>query len=105
MTKSANNGIEFDDQSRSPGWVDLKAGSGSVIKVTTPFVIGPEGATNIVDINLKEVDVATSVNYASVLQSPKVEVSNDKKKNHYALHLTIYSICSNYRLKSVCLLP
>ncbi|KAI8885811.1 hypothetical protein K501DRAFT_331672 [Backusella circina FSU 941] len=74
MTKTTNDGVEFDDQSRSPGWVDLKAGSGSVIKVTTPFVIGPEGATNLVDINVKDIEATTSVNYASVLQSPKAEV-------------------------------
>ncbi|KAI9475562.1 MAG: hypothetical protein EXX96DRAFT_506047 [Benjaminiella poitrasii] len=59
---------------RPYGWFNIKAGEGSYIKVTTPYVVGPNGYTNIVDVVLKDTDITTSVNYASFVQSNRIEL-------------------------------
>ncbi|KAG2229708.1 hypothetical protein INT48_004225 [Thamnidium elegans] len=60
--------------SRPYGWLNVKVGDGSVVKVATPFAIGPNGHEMMVDIALKEVDITTSVNYASFIQSNRIEI-------------------------------
>ncbi|KAI8360778.1 hypothetical protein BD560DRAFT_491673 [Blakeslea trispora] len=59
---------------RPYGWMDVKMGKGSHIKITTPFVYDTEGCISKVDIGLKEVDINTSVNYSSFIQSPRVKI-------------------------------
>ncbi|KAI8065374.1 uncharacterized protein B0P05DRAFT_589949 [Gilbertella persicaria] len=59
---------------RPYGWIDLKAGEGSYIKVTTPFVYGSNGCVNKVDMVLKETDITSSVNYSSFVQSHRIEI-------------------------------
>ncbi|KAI8885057.1 hypothetical protein K501DRAFT_284510 [Backusella circina FSU 941] len=60
--------------SRPFGWLDIKAGEGSSIKVVTPFATGEDGYINIIDINLRDTDISTSVNYASFIQSNKIDI-------------------------------
>jgi hypothetical protein len=67
-----------DYYTRPYGWLNIKAGEGSFVKVTTPFALGEDGSVNQVDIVLKETDITTSVNYASFIQSNRIEV---KKRN------------------------
>ncbi|CEI88715.1 hypothetical protein RMCBS344292_03093 [Rhizopus microsporus] len=59
---------------RPYGWFNIKAGEGSFVRLVTPMVIGPEGTTNTVDVVLRETDITTSVNYASFILSPKIEI-------------------------------
>ncbi|CAO3610069.1 unnamed protein product [Mucor hiemalis] len=60
--------------SRPYGWLDVKTGEGSYVKVNTPFAVGENGFVNAIDIVLKEVDITTSVNYASFIQSNRIEI-------------------------------
>ena len=59
---------------RPYGWLNVKMGEGSHLKVLTPFAVGEEGFVNTVDIVLKDTDITTSVNYASFLHSHRIEV-------------------------------
>lgn len=60
---------------RPYGWLDIKAGEGSFVKVITPFVLKADGSVSEIDIVLKETDITTSVNYASFIQSNRIEVN------------------------------
>ncbi|KAG0173076.1 hypothetical protein DFQ30_008982 [Apophysomyces sp. BC1015] len=59
---------------RPYGWLDIKAAKDSTIKTVTPFVIGSGGSTSTLDINLKDVDISTSVNYASLIQANSFQI-------------------------------
>jgi hypothetical protein len=61
--------------SRPYGWLNLKASEGSYVKVITPFAVGENGFVNMIDIVLKDTDITTSVNYASFIQSNRIEVN------------------------------
>jgi hypothetical protein len=52
---------------RPYGWVDLKAGVGSSVKIIVPTMLSSTGYTTTLDVNLVDVNVQTSVNYASLL--------------------------------------
>ncbi|EPB81388.1 hypothetical protein HMPREF1544_11901 [Mucor circinelloides 1006PhL] len=60
--------------SRPYGWLNIKAGKGSFIKVVTPFAVGENGYANVIDVVLKDTDITTSVNYASFIQSNRIEI-------------------------------
>ncbi|KAG2212468.1 hypothetical protein INT46_008005 [Mucor plumbeus] len=60
--------------SRPYGWFNIKAGEGSFIKVVTPFAVGENGYGNVIDVVLKDTDITTSVNYASFIQSNRIEI-------------------------------
>jgi hypothetical protein len=60
---------------RPYGWLNIKANKGSVIKITTPYVCGPNGYKNVVDVVLKDMDLTTSVNYASFIHMSRIDVS------------------------------
>ncbi|KAI8987036.1 hypothetical protein BDB01DRAFT_849190 [Pilobolus umbonatus] len=69
--------IEFDADGyaiRPHGWFDVKAAANSYAKVVIPFAIGPEGSTSHIDVSLVDVDITTSINYASLLQTKKLDV-------------------------------
>ncbi|KAI9251058.1 hypothetical protein BY458DRAFT_559573 [Sporodiniella umbellata] len=56
------------------GWFNIKAGEGTYIKVNTPMVYSSEGISNTVDVVLKDTDISTSVNYASLVLSHRIEI-------------------------------
>lgn len=60
--------------SRPYGWLDVKVGEGSYVKIVTPFVVGLNGSEMTLDVVLKDMDISTSVNYASFIQSNRIEV-------------------------------
>lgn len=53
---------------RPYGWIDIKAKEGSSIKTVTPFVLTDTGCNATVDIDFKEVEISTSVNYSNFIQ-------------------------------------
>ncbi|KAF7732780.1 hypothetical protein EC973_000053 [Apophysomyces ossiformis] len=59
---------------RPYGWLDIKAAKESTLKSVTPFVIGSDGCISTLKIDLKNVDISTSVNYASLVQADKFEI-------------------------------
>ncbi|KAI8376427.1 uncharacterized protein BYT42DRAFT_386187 [Radiomyces spectabilis] len=59
---------------RPYGWIDLKAAKDSSVKMVVPFVFGADGYVTKLDVHLKEPDVSTSINYASLLQLPSLEL-------------------------------
>ncbi|KAL0077339.1 hypothetical protein J3Q64DRAFT_1665618 [Phycomyces blakesleeanus] len=59
---------------RPYGWLDIKAGADSSVKLIIPYVLGQQGCASTLDINLKDVDVSTSINYASFLQASNFEM-------------------------------
>jgi hypothetical protein len=60
---------------REPGWMNLKMGEGSSISVAVPMVVGDAGYVNIVQLELRELDVTTSVDCVSFLLTPSLTVS------------------------------
>ncbi|KAI9029541.1 hypothetical protein CLU79DRAFT_810102 [Phycomyces nitens] len=59
---------------RPYGWLDIKAGTDSSVKLMIPYVYGRQGCASTLDINLKNVDVSTSINYASFLKASNFEM-------------------------------
>ncbi|KAJ2957271.1 hypothetical protein NQZ79_g6974 [Umbelopsis isabellina] len=62
---------------RPYGWVDLKAAVGSSIKIVVPTMLSSTGYTTTLDVNLVDVNVQTSVNYASLLTCKKLKIHVD----------------------------
>jgi hypothetical protein len=62
---------------RPYGWVDLKAGVGSSVKIIVPTMLSSTGYTTTLDVNLVDVNVQTSVNYASLLTCKKLKLHVD----------------------------
>lgn len=62
----------------------------------TQFACGPEGFVNTVDLVLKGVDITTSVNYASFIQTERIEV----RRFSYLLLFTIL-ITKRYPFRSL----
>ncbi|KAI7863888.1 hypothetical protein BDF14DRAFT_1972429 [Spinellus fusiger] len=62
---------------RPYGWIDIKATKDSFIKFTMPFVFGKDGIVPTLDVSLKDADITTSVNYASLLQASNFEIHID----------------------------
>lgn len=59
---------------RPYGWVDIKASVGSSIKMVVPTMTSTTGYTTTLDVNFVDVNVQTSVNYASLLICKKLKV-------------------------------
>ncbi|KAI8968020.1 hypothetical protein BDF20DRAFT_203466 [Mycotypha africana] len=71
-------GLDVDTDghyTRPYGWINIKAGEGSYVRINTPFVIGRAGHTSTIDIVLKNTEINSSVNHASFIQTEKVEIS------------------------------
>ncbi|CAO3695982.1 unnamed protein product [Umbelopsis ramanniana] len=62
---------------RPYGWIDIKAAAGSSIKMIIPTMVSATGYSNKLDVNLVDVNVQTSVNYASLLMCKKLKVHAD----------------------------
>ncbi|ORX46568.1 hypothetical protein DM01DRAFT_1364417 [Hesseltinella vesiculosa] len=61
--------------SRPHGWIDIRAKPGSSIKTSTPFVLDERGCTSTVEIDLKKIEVATSVNFANFVQANRFKMT------------------------------
>lgn len=62
---------------RPYGWIDIKAAAGSSIKMIIPTMVSATGYSNKLDVNFVDVNVQTSVNYASLLMCKKLKVHAD----------------------------
>jgi hypothetical protein len=62
---------------RPYGWIDIKAAAGSSIKMVIPTMVSATGYSNKLDVNFVDVNVQTSVNYASLLMCKKLKVHAD----------------------------
>ncbi|ORZ07569.1 hypothetical protein BCR42DRAFT_150196 [Absidia repens] len=54
---------------RPYGWLDIKFKEGSSLKTVTPFVSNEQGYVSTVNLDLKSVDVTTSVNFANLIHA------------------------------------
>ncbi|KAI8096420.1 uncharacterized protein BX664DRAFT_382871 [Halteromyces radiatus] len=62
---------------RPHGWFDIKFKEGSRIKTITPFVTNNDGYVSTVDIDLKGIDVTTSVNFAGFIHADNFKMFVD----------------------------
>ncbi|KAI9307239.1 hypothetical protein BJ944DRAFT_238031 [Cunninghamella echinulata] len=62
---------------RPYGWLNIKAKEGSSIKTITPFVLNTDGCNATVDIDLKDVEISTSVNYSNFIQIDSFQMHID----------------------------
>ncbi|KAI8069940.1 hypothetical protein BC940DRAFT_271416 [Gongronella butleri] len=60
--------------SRPHGWLDIKAKAGSSIKTCTPFAADDRGFTSTIEVDLKKIEVYTSVNFANLLQANRFKM-------------------------------
>jgi len=58
------------------GWLELKAIDGSMVSVDIPMIYGPDGYKNTVQVDLLNLTITSSVNYASVITHKEFNVSN-----------------------------
>ncbi|CAO3595340.1 unnamed protein product [Absidia cylindrospora] len=54
---------------RPYGWLDIKFKEGSSLKTATPFVSNEQGYVATINLDLKSVDVTTSVNFANLIHA------------------------------------
>lgn len=59
---------------RPYGWIDLKANKDSWLKFVVPTVADDNGYSNTLLVELSELNVVTSTNYASLLFTKRLKV-------------------------------
>ncbi|KAI8344725.1 hypothetical protein BC941DRAFT_508242 [Chlamydoabsidia padenii] len=70
--------IEADGYYTRPyGWLDVKIKEESSIKILTPLIISSDGYLATLDLDVKEVEVATSVNYANIVRADGLKAHID----------------------------
>ncbi|KAF9388519.1 hypothetical protein CPB97_000885 [Podila verticillata] len=57
------------------GWLELKAAQGSMITVNIPMIYGPEGYKNVVLIELQDLVLTSSVNYAPLIALKELKMA------------------------------
>ncbi|GJJ73130.1 hypothetical protein EMPS_05488 [Entomortierella parvispora] len=57
------------------GWLELKATDGSMVSVDIPMIYGPDGYKNTVQVDLLNLTITSSVNYASVITHKEFNMS------------------------------
>ncbi|KAG0233777.1 hypothetical protein BGW42_007237 [Actinomortierella wolfii] len=67
-------GVQGGKSTRPYGWLELKAQTGSTISVDIPMVYGPEGYRNVVLVDLQNVVVTSSVNYAPMIELKELKM-------------------------------
>ncbi|KAK9670799.1 Macrophage colony-stimulating factor 1 receptor, partial [Basidiobolus ranarum] len=71
---AANNGAYYGARSPRPyGWIDFKS-SGFYIDLSVPLVVGENGYATMVDVRCQDLEIATSTNYAAMLQSQSFHI-------------------------------
>jgi hypothetical protein len=61
---------------RPYGWLDIRIGANSSLLVVVPSIIDDIGYTTKVELFMHNVDLTTSVDYASLLLAPECRVSS-----------------------------
>lgn len=56
------------------GWLEMKAAQGSMITVNIPMIYGPEGYKNVVLVELQDLVLTSSVNYAPLIALKELKV-------------------------------
>jgi hypothetical protein len=72
------------------GWLELKATDGSMVSVDIPMIYGPDGYKNVVQVDLLNLVITSSVNYASVITHKEFNVCfhcHWMNLNEHLLHL------------------
>ncbi|KAF9302036.1 hypothetical protein BGZ74_005928 [Mortierella antarctica] len=57
------------------GWLEMKAAQGSMITVNIPMIYGPEGYKNVVLVELQDLVLTSSVNYAPLIALKELKMA------------------------------
>ncbi|KZT51915.1 hypothetical protein CALCODRAFT_521058 [Calocera cornea HHB12733] len=66
---------DTDAEQRAYGWLNVQCNGTSTVSYTLPAVLGPNGYDTTVEVNLSDVGITSSVNYAHFWQSHAVRVA------------------------------
>ena len=79
------------ERSRPYGWLDLKFDAPSTVEWLVPMTFDSFGYSTIVNITLHNLNISSSVNYASVYLCQKTEVCNSETcVTQYSLNTKIF---------------